>query len=93
VRGDDEICVLAAGDGDGEGRRESASGAAAVDDLSDGADVDGVALEGFDEGLFELGGAGGVEDLKKSGGGAADIVAARGDNPEERLAAACGASY
>lgn len=61
-------------------------------DLADGADVDGVALERFDEGLFELGGAGGVEDLKKPGGGAADIVAARGDNPEERLAGACGAS-
>ena len=92
MRGDDKIGVVTARDGDGEGRREATSGATAVDDLSDGAYVDGVALEGFDEGLFELGGASGVEDLQKPSGGATDIVAALGHKPEERLAAACGAS-
>ncbi len=91
MRGDDELGVLAASDGDGDRRRETASGAAAVDDLPDGANVDGVALEGFDESLLELGGAGGVEDLQKSGGGATDVVAALGDDAKERLAGASGA--
>ena len=92
MRGDNELGVVAASDRDGYGRRESACGTAAVDDLPHSADVDGVALEGFDEGFLELGRASGVEDLKKPGGGATDIVAALGDDPEERLATARGAS-
>ncbi len=79
--GDDEIGMLAARDGDGEGRRKAVSGAAAVDDLPDRTDVDGVALERFDERFLELGSAGGIEDLQKPGGGAADIVATLGDKP------------
>jgi hypothetical protein len=92
VRGDDESGVLTARDRNGEGRREAASGSASVDDLPDCADVNGVALEGFDEGLLELSAAGGVEKLQKPNGGAADIVAALGDNPEERLTATRGSS-
>jgi hypothetical protein len=85
VRCDDELGVLASGDGDGDGRWEAASRSTAVDDLSNSADVDGVALEGFDEGFFELGSADGIENLKESGGRAADIVTALGNDAE-----ACG---
>ncbi|WP_233561086.1 hypothetical protein [Sorangium cellulosum] len=69
-----------------------ALGAAAVDHLADGADVDGVALELLDERLFELGGADGFEQLQEPGDRAADVVAALGDDAEECLAAAGGAS-
>ncbi|KYF54936.1 hypothetical protein BE08_45005 [Sorangium cellulosum] len=63
MRRDDKLGVLAAGDGDGDGRRQAPLGAAAVEHLADGTDVDGVALEHLDQGLFELGGADGVEQL------------------------------
>lgn len=87
MRRDDEIGVLAAGDGNGDGRREAAGRSPTVDNLPDGAGVDGVALKGFDEGFFELGGSNSVEDLEKPGGSAPDIVATLGDNSKERLAA------
>ncbi|KYF72768.1 hypothetical protein BE15_02660 [Sorangium cellulosum] len=89
---DDEGGVLAARDGDRDRRRQVALGAAAVDHLADGADVDGVALELLDERLFELGGADGFEQLQEPGDRAADVVAALGDDAEECLAAAGGAS-
>ncbi|WP_437565691.1 hypothetical protein [Sorangium sp. So ce542] len=91
MRRDDEGGVLAAGDGDRDGWRQMALGAAAVDHLADGTDVDGVALKHLDQGLFELGGADGVEQLQKPGDRAADVIAALGDDAQECLAAAGGA--
>jgi hypothetical protein len=75
-----EVGVLASGDGDSHGRRKAAGGPAAVDDLPDGADVDGIAIERFREGGLELGGAGSVEDLQEPCSRAADVVAALGDD-------------
>src|SRR5262245_22988795 len=92
MRRDDEVGVLAARDGDRDRRRQAALGAVAVEHLPDGTDVDGVALEHLDERLFELGGANGVEQGQKPGDGAADVVAALGDETQECLAAAGGAS-
>jgi len=54
VRRDDEIAVFTAGNGDGDGRRQSALGASSVGDLADGADVDGVAFESLDESFLEF---------------------------------------
>ena len=90
MRSDDEIGVLASRDGDGDWGRQLPSRAPAVDDLTDGADVNGVALERFDEGFLELGSASGVENLQKPSGGAAEIAAALGNEPKECLAAARG---
>lgn len=88
---DNETGVLAARDGDRDRGWQATSGASAVDDLPDGAYVDGVARERLAERLLELGGPGGVEDLEEPGGRAADVVTALGDEPEERLTAASGA--
>lgn len=69
---------------------QASSGASAVDDLPNGAYVNGVARERLAERLLELGGPGGVEDLEEPGGRAADVVATLGDEPEQRLTAASG---
>jgi hypothetical protein len=90
VRRDDERSVLAASDGDRDGRRQSARRAAAVNDLANSADMDGVALERLNESLLELGSANRIEDLQEPGGGAADVFISLGDDAEERLAAARG---
>src|SRR5262245_20668473 len=92
MRSDDEIGVLAAGDGHGDRRRQAARGAPAIDDLADGADVDAVVLEHLDEGFFELGGAGCIEQLEQARRRAADVFTALRDDAKERLAAARGTS-
>ncbi len=61
MRSDDDVCVLTAGDGDGDGRRESADRATAVDHLSDSPNVNAVVLKDLDEGFLELGGPDGVQ--------------------------------
>src|SRR5437879_1656761 len=90
MRSDDEIGVLAAGDGDRYGGREPAVGAAPVDDLAYGSDVDGVALEDLDERLLELDSTGGIEDLKESRRGAAEVFPSFSEDAKECPAAACG---
>jgi hypothetical protein len=92
VRCDDEVGVLAAGDGNGEGRWQVAAGAVSIDDLTDRADVNGVALECFDERFLELGGADTIEDDEQAGGRVSDVTCALGDDAKERLAAAGSAS-
>ena len=48
---DDKIAVLARGQRDGDRRRQPALRSATVEHLAHGADVDGVALKDFDEGV------------------------------------------
>jgi hypothetical protein len=64
VRGDNEIGVLAAGNGDEDGGRQAACGTTAVDDLADSADVNAVVLEHLGGGFLELGGADSGEQLE-----------------------------
>jgi hypothetical protein len=61
VRRDDEMGVLAAGNGDGDGWRQSASRTPAIDHLSYGPDVNAVVLENFNEGFLDLSGTDCVE--------------------------------
>src|SRR5262249_31439236 len=60
--------------------------AATVEHLANSADVDRVALENLDQGLLELGGARPVEQREQTGGDTADVLAALGEQAEERLA-------
>jgi len=90
VRGDDQARVLAAGDRNGHRRWETAGRPESVDDLPNGAEVNGVVFERLDESLLEIGGTGSVEDLEKAAGGASDIASALGDGLEKRLAVAGG---
>jgi hypothetical protein len=90
MRCDDEVGVLAAGDRDGQGRWKATRRAQSVDDLANGAEVEGVVLEGFDESFLEIDGTGGVEELEQSCGGAADVAALLGDGAEKCLTARCG---
>jgi hypothetical protein len=84
---DDEIAVLAGRERNGDGWRQAALSPAPVQHLAHGADVDGVALEGFDESVFELLSASDVEEQKETGRVAAEVFAALGEAAEERLAA------
>jgi hypothetical protein len=96
VRRDDEVGVLAAGDGDRDGRRQAACGATAVDDLADRVDVNGVALDRLDERLLELGGADGIEDDEQAGGRVPDVAASLGDDappPAEHVMRLTSLSY
>ena len=85
VWSDNEIAVRTSGDRNADGRGQSALGTTAVDDLADGADVEGVTLEHLDEGFFELGSAGGVEELKQAMSAAAEVLATVGDVTQEGL--------
>jgi hypothetical protein len=84
---DDEIAVLAGRERNGDGRRQAALGPAPVQHLAHGADVQGVALEGFDESVFELLSADDVKELKETSRVAAEVFAALGEAAKERLAA------
>src|SRR6187402_2225923 len=90
VRGDDEVAVLAGSKREADGRWQAAVGAALVDHLAHGADVDGVALEDFDERVFECVGSRAIEQLQQPRGVAAEIFAALGQAAKERLAAGRG---
>jgi hypothetical protein len=89
---DDEVGVLAARDGDRDGWGQAASRAPAVDDLPNGASVNGVARDGLDESFLELSGAGAIEDDEQASGGVPDVAAALGHEAKERLTAPSRAS-
>jgi hypothetical protein len=64
VRNDDEVAVLAGCERYGDGRRDAALGAASVEHLTHGANVNRVALEYFDECVFERIGSFRVQQLE-----------------------------
>jgi hypothetical protein len=80
---DDQVGVLASGNGYGYGRWQPTRRAASIDDLADGTRVHGIALECLDERLFELGSADGIQELDEALGGVADILVALGRDPQE----------
>src|SRR5688572_32900638 len=91
MRSDDDVCVLAAGDGDGDGQWQPAGRAPAIDHLPYSPDVNAVVLEDLDEGFLELSGTDRVEQLEEPCRCAAHVSAAFCDDSEERLATAAGA--
>src|SRR5215204_909358 len=66
VGDDDEVAMISSDHGDGHGRREAALGPALIEHLAHGADVDRVALENFDERVFESFGAGALEQPEQA---------------------------
>src|SRR5262245_55057312 len=74
------------GNGDGHGRWCTALGTTAIEDLSNGTDVNGIVLEDLDERLFELGGASLSQQMQQARGRGAEIAALVGDDPQKRLA-------
>jgi hypothetical protein len=64
VGNDDEISMVAGRERNAHRRRQATLRASPVEYLSDGTDVNGVALEYFDERVFEGVCTGGVEQLK-----------------------------
>jgi len=87
VRGHDELGVLVSRDGDADGWRQPALGTPAIEDLPNGADMDGVAFERFDERLLELGGAYRIEQLQQPSRGGPDLDAPLGNHTKKSLAA------
>jgi len=85
VRRDDQVTVLAWRERNGHGRRQSAVGTALVEHLPDGADVNGVVLEDFDESVFEGVGSYAIEQAEKSGRVAANILVALIEGAQEAL--------
>jgi hypothetical protein len=87
VRSDDDVAVLAGRERNGDRRWQATLGSLLVEDLTDGADVNGVVLQHFDEGVLESIGAGSIEQLKEASGVAAEILSAPGEALQESLAA------
>ena len=87
MRSDDDVAVLAGGERNGDGRWQATLGSLLVEHLTDGADVNGIVLQHFDEGVLESIGAGRVEELEEPRGVAAEIFAALGEALQKSLAA------
>ena len=73
------------------GSEQPALRAPSIADLADRPEVNGVALEAFDERFSEVERADGVEEDEQPRGGTADVAAALRESPQEGLAAAGGA--
>src|SRR5258708_2533243 len=87
VRGDDHVAVVAGGLWNAQRQRQAALGPLPVDHLAHGTDMDGVALEGFDERVLECVGACGVQQLQQPRRVAADVLIALSEATNERLTA------
>jgi hypothetical protein len=82
VRCGDQVGMLAARYRYGFGRWHAACGAAPIDDLTDGADVNGLALQGFDECFLESAAPTASRSWVAGAGWHADILMALSDDPE-----------
>ncbi len=76
VRSDDEIAdAWVVGEHDLDGSRGAASACALIEDVGDGLRRERVAAMGLGDRGIEIGGAIGVEQVEKPGGGAAEMTA------------------
>jgi hypothetical protein len=77
-------------DWDGDCWWKAALGAPSIDDLTDGSNMDGVALKCLDEGFLKLSRAGDVEQSQQACCRAAEISVALRDDAQKGLRAAAG---
>src|SRR5258706_8240579 len=70
-----------------DGQRSAASPRALIEDVRDGLRGEGIAAVRFGDGRIEIRSSVGVEQVKKSGGGAAEMSAVEGDLAKEGVGA------